>query len=80
MQKTGWKTLCFVSWGILLFTILWVGWGWYLVEQEEKQVNECYYEICNEYEEAILDGDVCFCKEKDVLGNFVVAKTIYMKD
>jgi len=77
---TNWKALAISSWIVLLIGISFIGWGWYLTEQEENQMNECYYDICNNYPEAWLDGDICFCYEYDVLDNLIVSKTTYMKD
>jgi len=71
MEKTGWKILAIIF--IVLF-----GWGVYLVEEETKQTNLCYYEVCEGYVEALLSEGVCSCFEYDLLNNLVVAKNKVM--
>lgn len=53
--------------------------GWYLMDKEDKQLKECYYDICDGYEEAEVSEGVCFCYEKDMLGDYVIAKTEVLK-
>jgi len=50
-----------------------------LVANEEAKMEACYYEICNDYPEAWVDGNVCTCYEYDFIGNLVAAKTELMK-
>lgn len=56
--------------------ILFFGYGYYLVEKEDAQTKDCYYNVCSNYEEAKFERGICYCYEKDLLGeNYVVAKT-----
>ena len=80
MDRTGWKITA------IIFIVLFVGfltfaiWAWSVGINEIEQQNECYYDICNEYPDAWIDGDICFCYEYSLLGESVVAKTTYMRD
>jgi len=74
-----WKIIAIIF--IILFTIetLWISYGLYLIQKEEAQVNECYYNICSDYPEAQVQNNVCFCYELDLLGEYVIAKTEVIK-
>ena len=73
-----WKNIAIVF--IILFVLEtgMIVWGIITVRAEEKNINECYYNICNNYEEAYYDDGVCHCYEYDVLGNLVKSKTEWM--
>lgn len=78
MDKKGWKATAFVF--ICLFVSL-VGlgaWGYIDEVNYEKKINSCYYEVCDTYPEAVLDGNVCFCYEYDNLGYLIESKTEVM--
>lgn len=47
--------------------------------EEEKDINLCYYTICNDYQDAWYENGVCYCYENDILGNLQIGKTEYMK-
>jgi len=78
-QWKGWKVLAIIF--IILFILenLWVGYGFYIIRQEERKITECYYDVCEDYPEAELVGNVCFCYDYDLMGNFVVVDTEIMK-
>ena len=80
MEKQGYKVLAVVVIIVWLFTVGLVWWIYNLGVQEYEQESECYYDLCNQYADAWLDNDVCFCYEYDMLGEAVVAKTTYMRD
>ncbi len=76
---TNWKVIAIIF--IILFTLettIFV-WGWYLIAEEDRMMKECYYEICGDYADAEIFGDVCSCYEYDLIGNLQTAKTVYMK-
>lgn len=49
------------------------------VTQEENKTLECYYEICEDYPDAIREGNLCYCYDYDLLGEKILAKTKVMK-
>lgn len=80
MEKKGWKILAIVF--IVLFGLLLSMniWGAILIAGDEEQTNICYYEICEDYKEAFLEGDLCSCYiYNDEIREYEVAKTTYMR-
>ena len=75
----GWKVTAIIF--IILFTLLlsFFVLGYVVVILEEKDLNKCYYEICEEYPQAELKDGVCFCYEYDLLGELKLARTRIMK-
>jgi hypothetical protein len=73
-----WKIIAIIF--IVLFSLLLTFniWGWYLIAEEERLTNECYYDICEEYPEAYYEEDVCFCYDYSMMGKLEVVKTKYM--
>ena len=78
MEKNGWKTLAIIFMILFIIETLFVGLGVYLVNEEERQTNLCYYEVCDEYPEALFDEGICTCYEYDLMGEFVPAKNKIM--
>lgn len=70
-----WRTIAIVF--IILFTAetLYVVWGTMLVMKENRRTLECYYDICEEYPEAIYEDNVCYCYDYGLLGDMQVVKT-----
>lgn len=75
MNPKTWKTIAIIF--IVLFTLetSMILYGNYLINKETKETNSCYYDICEEYPEAIYDSGICYCYDYDVLGNLNVVKT-----
>ena len=78
-NKSKWKTVAIIF--IVLFSLetLFLVWAYYTALQEQVKTEKCYYNICAEYPEAQLDGNVCFCYDYDLVGNLGVAKTKIME-
>jgi len=75
----GWKITAIVF--IILFCLV-VSFNilsWWAYESETKKINECYYDICEQYTEAYYEDGVCKCYEVDLLGEYTLAKSKYMK-
>lgn len=51
---------------------------WYVGGQEIENTNICYYDICEEYPDALYEEGVCFCRDYDIIGNLVVVETEVM--
>ena len=73
-----WKILAIILTIILLLENFLFGLGWYLTSQDEKKINECYWDICSGYVDADFLSNVCYCYDYDTLGSLVVAKTEFM--
>lgn len=66
---------------MVLFIVenIFLGWGYYLLIEEERSTNNCLWNICGEYIDASYDAGVCLCYDYDLLGDLVVAKTQYIE-
>jgi hypothetical protein len=80
MEKQGWKTIAIIF--ICLFTVetFYIGWAVNFVIEEEQKINECYYDICEQYEEADFADNVCSCYSYDLNNDLVSEKTETMYD
>lgn len=76
---SGWKVFAIILLIILIVENVFIAWGWYMIAQDERKTEECYYDVCAEYEEAYIVGNICYCYEYDVFDNYVVAKTQIIK-
>ncbi len=79
MKKKGWKIIaivCLVITTLIIVSNL-INYISYL--NEEKKINECLYDICNDYPDADYEEDICYCYDYDVLGELFLADTKYMK-
>jgi len=79
MEKTTWKVLAIIFITLFILETAFVIWGMMLVSNEEAKTEECYYEVCRDYPDAWLEGNICSCFEYDILGNLVVSKTELIK-
>ncbi|MCH7851037.1 MAG: hypothetical protein IH845_05330 [Nanoarchaeota archaeon] len=79
MKETNWKSIAITSMVTLLLILILLIWGFYLERAEEEKTYSCYYDICADYPEAVLDDPLCTCYEYDVLGNLQEVKTVYLK-
>lgn len=76
MEKHGWKILAIVFICLFIVENLFIGWGYSLVIEEEQKMNECYYDICEDYAEAEFVDNVCGCYSYDFeAGEYVLEKT-----
>lgn len=78
MEPSNWKVLAII---FMIITFLLIGvfaWAYLSTVNDNKELNICYYEICQDYPEAYLVDGVCSCYDYDVIGNLVVAKQTYM--
>lgn len=75
----GWKVTAIIF--IILFTLetAFLAWGTYLTIHEENIRNECYYDFCSGYEDAMYNtlvrDNICYCYDED----YNIAKKKYMK-
>jgi len=79
MEKSTYKVLAIVLLVILILENLFIGWGIYLVAEEENQFNECAYETCAGSTDAWVEDNVCYCYDYDELGELVISSKTYMK-
>ena len=79
MKATVWKVLAIIFATLFILETLFIVWGIAIVNQEEQAKEECYYDVCAEYVDADIDGNVCYCYDYDVLGELMVAKTSLIK-
>ena len=79
MEKKTWKALAIIFIIIFFLETILITWSIMLVSNEEAKAEECFYEICGDYLDAWIEGNVCYCYEYDVIGNLVVAKTQVIK-
>jgi len=79
-KKTNkWKVVAIIFIILLALETLFVVWGVALVNEEERKTNECFYNICGDYEDAFFYEDVCSCYDYDNHHELVIVKSEYMK-
>ena len=77
-EKT-WKALAIIFmilFGLLLIYNVWS--VWYVITEENK-INECHYDICESYSDALYEDNICSCFDYDVMGNLIIVKEKYVK-
>ena len=79
MNKGFWKGLAIILFVILLSIAAFSAYIYHKVNLDEKNTQLCYYDVCEQYEDAAYKDNVCFCYTKSLLGDLVVAKTEVMK-
>ncbi len=79
MEKNGWKILAIVFIALFVLETGYLAWSVSYVLSEQDKTNECYYDICGEYDDAFYEASVCYCYNADMLGELQVAKTEVMK-
>lgn len=80
MGNNGWKTTAIIF--IILFILTWILiiWGMNMVDNDEENLNECYYNVCGDYPDAYYEENFCYCYEYGVFsGELEITKTEYMK-
>lgn len=81
MEKSGWKTVAIIFLILFVLENLFFIWSVSVVEREERQLKECYFDqgYCGGYPEAKLEEGVCHCYDYDVTGaNVVLVKSFIM--
>jgi len=77
MEKLGWKITAIV------FICLFVGlaalnvWAVSWALEDDAKINDCYYNICEEYPDAWYEAGVCSCYDYNEYGEAFVTKTKY---
>ena len=74
-----WKRIAIVFIIIASIETLMFAYGYIVITIEENQIKECYYNICEDYIEAELVGDICSCYDYDLIGNLIVTKEEWME-
>lgn len=69
-----WKTAFWIIFILFILENLLIVWGYSINAKQERQTLQCYYNTCEEYPEASLDGRVCSCYDYDLIGNLQIAK------
>jgi len=70
-----WKIIGIILIIVLIVENLFLWWGISMVNQEEEDTKQCYYDVCEEYPDAELTEGVCFCYDYDLIGDLVIVKT-----
>jgi len=76
--KINWKKLAII---LMVIVFLETGYGVFSIfiyNREVRRTQECYYEICEEYPQALYQENVCFCYGYDMLGGLEVQETKLM--
>ena len=74
-----WKGFAIILLVILILENIFIGWGWFLIAEDERKMEECYYNVCDDYPDAFIDGNICTCYDYDSLGELYVAETEVIK-
>jgi len=74
-----WKTIATILFVLLVLENAFIAWGLVLVDREEKQTNNCYYNVCADYPQADYNVDTGVCQCYDYDGkDWSVEKTMYL--
>lgn len=75
MEKTTWKIIAIVIIALFIIENISIVYLVFSVLKEEKKDLSCYYETCQDYPEAVREGNLCYCYDYDVIGNLEIVKT-----
>ena len=75
MVRRCWRTLAIIMIVLFLGLSAYVCWGVYLVVEDEKVKQVCYYDICEEYPDAYYAENLCTCYSIDEYGEYEIAKS-----
>jgi len=78
MEKHTWKILALILLTIIILENLAIGWGVYLLNEEENKSNICYYDVCEGFPEAWYGEGICTCYDYDLIGNLQIVKEKYL--
>lgn len=73
----GWKVTAIIFICLFFGLISLCFWGYSITIEDEKNLNDCYYNICGNYEYADYIEGVCSCYIIDEDGNYKTDKTRY---
>ena len=79
MDKEGWKVLAIILMVIFFLEIVFFGFVVVSVFADDELIKECYYEICDGYDEVVYEDGVCYCYELDELGGYIPVVSEVMK-
>ena len=74
-----WKLTAIIFMMLFILETAWIGFGLYLVLEEEEQFNTCYYEICEGYPQSWFYEDICYCYDYDTTGELQLVVEKWMK-
>ena len=71
-----WKTIAIILIVLIVLENLFIGYGYYLVAKDDRNIKACYYDVCSENYDADYSEGICTCYDWDVTGSqYVIAKT-----
>ncbi|KKN16033.1 hypothetical protein LCGC14_0979950 [marine sediment metagenome] len=76
----GWKVTAIIFMVLFIIENLLFGYGFYLINEDDKKADICYYELCKEFPEATYEVNICTCYQYNEDGNYEVNETILMFD
>jgi hypothetical protein len=73
-----WKVAAIIVICLLILENSFIYWGYSLNKKEQERQTMCYYNVCQDYPQAILDPDtnVCSCYDYDLLGNINYERSV----
>ena len=78
-KKINWKLIATIFIILFLAENIFITVGLIVIDKEERQTKECFYDICGTYPDAYFDESVCSCYDYGTLGDLVIVKEVYMK-
>ena len=78
MSLNAWRTIAIIFMILALTETALIGYGLYLNNKAEFELNYCYYDVCLEYPEAMYHAPICTCFNTDLYGNVEVAKEVFI--
>ena len=65
LATNGWKVTAIIFIVLFSLQVLVTILGLVLIQIEEDKIDECYYDICEGYADALFYEDVCYCYNTD---------------
>jgi len=78
-KNNRWKIIAIIFIALFGLLLLYNIWGIISYYNEVEKTDICYYDVCNEYPQAILEGNICSCYDYDLTGDLIVSKTKILK-
>ena len=79
MKSENWKIIAIIFIVLFLVETSFFIFSIAVAKIENNKIKNCYYEICEDYPEAELIDDICYCYDYDLLGQPVLAKEKWIK-
>lgn len=79
MERNGWRITAIIFIVLFVALVSLITYGLIINHNNTKKMETCYYEMCSEYPEALVQGNICHCYDYDTLGQLNIAKSYVIR-